>query len=237
MRVLIVGAAGNVGRILQPALESHHECFYFDRVAVPGRENRTIVADVNDDAAVRRAVATVDAVVYLAMGITPRHFTQDIPTAFDVNVQAVYRFLKRMLAAGGRRFVFASSLSVYESHTLRTYPLDESVPTDAFNPYGATKAAAEAICVQAANHYRDATIVALRLMFPMGELAWSKWRRWYVPRGMHPQGPEDMRSLFLAALDCPRPGAHVVQTTGDIAGEHFSNEKAMLALGWRPKGG
>jgi nucleoside-diphosphate-sugar epimerase len=237
MRVLIVGAAGNVGRILRPALESHHDCWYFDRAPIPGREERTTVADVNDEDAVRRAVAMADAVVYLAMGVHPRHFTQDVKTSFDVNVQGVYRFLRTLMQQGGRRFVFASSLSVYRQGTMRRWPLDESVPADAFEPYGASKAAAEALCLQAAHRWPDARIVALRMMFPLNESHWAEYRKWYVPRGMHPQAPDDLRSLFLAALNCSKPGAHILQTTGDLEGNQYAHDRVIETLGWRPLGG
>ena len=68
MRLLIIGGAGRVGGIIRPALEAEHECRYFDVQPVPGAEDRTTVGDLNDDDALRAALADVDTVVYAALG-------------------------------------------------------------------------------------------------------------------------------------------------------------------------
>ena len=52
----------------------------------------------------------------------------------------------------------------------------------------------------------------------------------------HGLGPLDTRRLFLAALNCSTPGAHIVQAAGDVNGEKFPSDKAYEVLGWRPRG-
>src|SRR5262245_49187798 len=128
MKVLVVGAAGNVGRILRPALEKEYDCRYFDICPVEGAENRTTVADVSDDAAVARAVDGIESIIYLAMGKSGEEGINNINASFAVNVAAVYRFVLYGMRGTGfgnrevsrrgepprgalRRFIYASSLS------------------------------------------------------------------------------------------------------------------------------
>ncbi len=233
MKVLVIGGAGMVGQILQPGLEAEHELFCFDRRSVPALGKRSIVGDLSDQDAVETAVQDMEAVVYLAMGMigTDRNTCQLVDPAFDVNVRDAYRVMHSALAAGARRIVYASSLSVYRSLT-SSARFDEQVPADAWDPYGLSKRVGEMICRAAAQHFPDATIVALRMINPCNEETFA------ADRGRNGQqtGPNDLRNLYLAALRCDTPGAHVVQATGDVADDLLPNHAVNKLLGWRPKG-
>ena len=236
MNLLIVGGAGYVGSILRPALEAAHRCRYLDLKPVPGAEDRTVVGSVNDDAAVARAVVGQEALLYLAMGTVNgnRRTVQDIDAAFDVNVQGLYRVLAAALAAGARRVCVASSLSVYRGRLAAC--TDETRPADAWDAYGMSKRGGEFICQAAAPHYPDATIVALRLILPRNDADWPASR--YDPskeRNHFATGPEDIRRLFLKALELDRPGCHIVQATGDVTGTRLPNTRAHDLLGWLPE--
>jgi len=235
MRVLVVGGAGHVGSIIRSALEQQHACRYFDLRPVPGAEDRTIVADVNDDPAVAKSLVDVDALVYLAMGKPPRtRDCSEIDGMFIVNVIGFYRFLWHALHAGVRRIVYASSLSVYQK-LYEGLPRDESIAADSFAAYGVTKRLGEQMCLAGAQQHPDATIVALRLMFPQDEEGWAK-RDPSKQHWLGALGPQDTRRLFLAAVACNRPGAHIVQASGDTDGQSFPNTAATELLDWRPLG-
>ena len=237
MKVLVVGVAGHVGSIVRPALEREHECRLFDRRPLPDTNGRCIIGDVNDEALVQQAVQDMDAVVYLAMGIKPgtEKVCSDIGPAFAVNVVGWYRFLREGLAAGVRRFVYASTLSVY-CHR-RPERIDEHVPADAWDPYGISKRQGEALCHAAAHQYPDATIIVLRMVWPLNEAGWEhqKVHRPQVQIQHFAQGPNDPRRLYLAALACDAPGAHIVQTSGDVEGSYCPNTRATELLGWAPR--
>jgi len=237
MNVLVVGAAGKVGSILRPALEREHHCHYYDLNPVPGAESRTTLGDVNDEAAMAGALDGRDAVVYLAMGYgsSGRRSVNDINAAFDVNLRGWYRTLHIGLERGVRRWVYASSLSVYQNY--RQPRTDESRPADAWDPYGFSKRLAEHVCAAAAQHDPQAVILALRLIMPYTEAERPALRK-NPDRAAHAvwfQAPEDMRRLFLAALACDKPGCHIVQTTGDLTGNHLPNTRATELLGWAPR--
>jgi nucleoside-diphosphate-sugar epimerase len=235
MKLLVVGGAGHVGSVLRPALEREHECIHYDLRPVPGAEDRTILADVNDEQQVAQAVRNVEGVVYLAMGTVnhDRSTVNAIDPAFNVNVRGAYRFLHQSLAAGVRRFVYASSLSVYSGCVKA---VDETVPADCWHPYGFSKRVGEFVCQAASQVYPDAMIVALRLNLPVDEEAWPRHR--FDPekeRNSCALGPQDTRDLFLAAIRCDRPGCHILNTTGDILGKRYSNQRARTLLGWFPQ--
>lgn len=237
MKLLVVGGAGHIGSIIQPVLAREHDYACFDRRAVESIADRCIVGDVRDGAAVDRAVAGVDAIVYLAMGLADdgSGSVQDIGPAFGVNAEGVYRLLQSGLAGGATRFVYASTLSVYR--VLQGRPaVDEEVPPDEWGAYGMTKRLGEQLCAAAAQAHPHATIVALRLMRPLKEPEFSRQLRRKPYPGYCPIGPNDLCRLFSAALAFDRPGLHIIQATGDVAGTIFPHRRAMQLLGWSPQG-
>jgi nucleoside-diphosphate-sugar epimerase len=98
------------------------------------------------------AVADADVVFHLAaMPGLPRSWT-DFDGYLSCNVQATQRLLDavRLGAPGLRRFVYASTSSVYGKVALG----DESSPTQPVSPYGVTKLAAEHLCRAYADAHR-----------------------------------------------------------------------------------
>ena len=136
MKVLVVGGAGKVAGIMRDALEGAHDCYYYDRRAVAGREDRTTIADVNDEAKINEAVSGMDSVMYLATGVEAGSF-DDPELAMLVNVLGWYRFLRTGLELGVKHFVYASSMSVYVSDGKPGK--DETSPPDCWEPYGLSK--------------------------------------------------------------------------------------------------
>ena len=243
MNVLVVGGAGYVGSIVRPALEAEHDCRYLDLVPVPGSEQRTTVASVHDVEAADRALRGMDAVVYLAMGGTPRPAPgeisiNDIEVAFSVNCAGTYRFLDMALAAGIRRFVYTSSLSVYH-HAKPRRDAAEDAPADSWYPYGLTKRVAEFICQAAAQHCPEATVLALRLFHPRNETDYAAICDTHRADPDHPVvalGPNDTRRLYLAALACDSPGAHILHAAGDVEETIYCHDRVRALLGWQPSG-
>ena len=235
MNILVVGGAGHVGSILRPALEREHCCYYFDLKPIPGAESRSFVGNVRSDALVDRAIAGCDAIVYLALGIKPGSVANatDIDPAFSVNVGGWCRFLQSGLRAGVRRFVYASSMSVYQFCSHRV--VDEDSPANAWHSYGLSKRFGEELCRMAAGRHPDAVIIALRMYRPMTDEEWQRMRDTPVCYQNFVQGPDDLRRLYLAALACNVPGAHILNTTGDVDAKRFPNTSATELLGWSAK--
>jgi nucleoside-diphosphate-sugar epimerase len=107
-RIVITGAAGNVGRTVTEALEGRHTLALMDRTTCPGRE--VIRVELSDFAAVLDRMPEADAVVHL--GANPDEAAwQDILTN---NIVATYNLFEVARRKGVRRIVFASTVMTYD---------------------------------------------------------------------------------------------------------------------------
>jgi UDP-glucuronate 4-epimerase len=171
MRLLLTGAAGFIGAHLSARLLRHgHEVVgldNFDPFYDPAIKERNVAAladqpgfalvrgDIRDQALVRELFGRrpgFAGVVHLAAlaGVRPS-LAQPLRYA-DVNVSGTLNLLEACRAAGVRRFVFASSSSVYGAHS--PVPFRESDPAvRPASPYAATKRAGELLCSSYADLY------------------------------------------------------------------------------------
>ncbi len=168
MRVLVTGAAGNLGRVVLPALvEAGHDPVAFDQRSF-GTQHPMIEGDLRDVGAVRRAVDGVDAIVHGAAlhgvhlrGHPPREF-------WDVNATGTFNVFEAAREEGIRRVVLSSTMGVYGESLRRTASAfattsedDPLLPTDV---YGLSKL----LCEQMGAHYaRVHGVVTVALRFGM----------------------------------------------------------------------
>ncbi|MCG3175106.1 MAG: GDP-L-fucose synthase [Candidatus Omnitrophica bacterium] len=121
--VLVTGGSGFVGSALVPKLlaaghrvRSYDRCLFGDDVLEPWRSNpglEEIKGDLRDADLVARSLEGVDAVVHLACVSNDPSFDLDPVTGKAVNLDATLSLIDRARSQGVRRFVFASSSSVY----------------------------------------------------------------------------------------------------------------------------
>ena len=121
MRVLVTGAAGNVGRALLAGLAGHEVLATdvapgFQRLDVTGDDPARVIGDFRPE-----------VVVHLASIVTP---PKGSTRAFEwrVDVQGTRNVLAACLAAGVRRLVVTSSGAAYGYHADNPVPLRESDP-------------------------------------------------------------------------------------------------------------
>ncbi|WP_127104734.1 SDR family oxidoreductase [Pararhodobacter zhoushanensis] len=120
-RILITGAAGNVGRALIAGLGGH-EVLATD--VAPGYERMDVTGD--DPARVIAAVRP-EVVVHLASIVTPpKGSTRDFE--WRVDVQGTRNVLDACVAQGVRRLVVTSSGAAYGYHADNPVPLRETDP-------------------------------------------------------------------------------------------------------------
>ena len=150
---LITGGAGFIGsNMVRFLLEKGEKVRVLDNFETGKQENLTEVAgrielvegDIRNVNTVSKAVARAEVVYHLAaLGSVPRS-VKDPATSHDVNVNGIFNMLIAARDAKVRRFIFASSSSVYGQSKI--LPQHEGLLFAPISPYGATKAIGEIYC-------------------------------------------------------------------------------------------
>lgn len=118
---------------------------------------RFVHGSVLDDAALQDAIEPDTQLVFhlAAVGSVPLSLEQPERT-WDVNATGTLRVLERARAVGARRLVFSASSSAYGD--AEGLPKNEDMPASPTSPYGASKAAAEALVAAWARSYGLSTV-------------------------------------------------------------------------------
>lgn len=224
-RLLLTGAAGQMGREMRPRLRAHCTVLRASDVtpelapAAPGEER--VVADLADRAAVLDLVAGVDAVVHLG-GVSTEQAWEHIVAA---NINGTVHLYEAARRHGVRRIVLASS-----NHVTGYYPqeqvIDTRVPMRPDCLYGLSKA----FCENLAQLYFDRhgiETVSLRI-----------GSSWPEPKDCRMLASwlsfDDAERLIVAALGAPRVGHTVVYGMSDNTVRWWDNRHAAH-LGFRPQ--
>jgi nucleoside-diphosphate-sugar epimerase len=143
MRILVTGASGRVGRLLVPLLvqEGHTVRAMQRGISSPVQDAgaEVILGSITDARLVEEAVEGVDAVCHLAALMPPTGNGE----VFQVNVRGTFNVLEAVHTHGDHaRVVHGSTDATYGTGlSERTYPdpIDETVPPEPTNFYGASK--------------------------------------------------------------------------------------------------
>lgn len=196
MKVLVTGGAGFIGsHTTERLLRDGHEvaildCFndYYNpaikRANVRGFADKVQIfeEDLRDSAAVDRVFEAFkpDAVIHLAARAGVRPSIEQPELYIDTNIKGTFYMLEACRKFGCKRFVFASSSSVYGVN--KKVPFAEEDPIlQTISPYAMTKMAGEQICSNYSQLYAIRT-VCLRFFTVYGprqrpDLAISKFTR------------------------------------------------------------
>jgi nucleoside-diphosphate-sugar epimerase len=141
-KVLITGGAGYVGTLLTPQLlaEGHdvvvYDTCWYGQFLEPHPRLTLIEADIRETDRFRHAVEGVDQVIHLACISNDPSFELDEALSREINFDCFEPMVKAAKSAGVRRFVYASSSSVYgvsdAPEVTEDHPL---VPLTLYNKY------------------------------------------------------------------------------------------------------
>jgi uronate dehydrogenase len=223
-RILLTGAAGNLGRQLRPRLKR-----YCDRLRLSDRADlgaaadgeELVQADLADQAAVHQLLDGVDVVVHMG-GISTEQAWSAI---LDANIAGLVHLYEAARAHGVKRIVFASS-----NHVTGFYRQDQVVsPQDPIRPdglYGLSKAFGEGLAQLYCDRFRIET-VSLRIgssfPAPRDRRMLATWLSY-----------DDAERLVMAALSAPVVGHTIVYGVSDNPLTWWDNTSARH-LGFRPQ--
>jgi len=163
MTILVTGGAGFIGsHLVERLLAEGHRVICLDNfdpfydpslkrgnVAQALRDSkfRLIEGDLRDEGLIGKLFREekIDTVAHLAARAGVRPSVQDPALYADVNIRGTIHLLEACRKNGVRRFVFASSSSIYGNNS--RVPFSEEDPVNApISPYAATKKAGELLC-------------------------------------------------------------------------------------------
>jgi nucleoside-diphosphate-sugar epimerase len=202
-RVLVTGAAGNIGSFF--ARHSHRK--YRLRLMMHhkpesdelGKYGEIVSGELSDLESMRKLCRGMDTVVDLAANPSPYAKWSEL---VEPNILGVYNTFAAAKAEGCRRVIFASSI-----HAVCGYPPDMQVKTtDPVNPkdlYGVTKCVGEALGRYMAEQ-EELSVIALRI------------------GAVQPAENFDKNSEIADILVSPRDLAQLVERCIDVEGVRFA---------------
>jgi len=151
-KFLVAGGAGFIGsHIVDKLLETDAEVTVLDNLFTGQRDNiaqhrhnrnfHFVKGDVRNVKEVKRILEDVDAVFNHAAVVSVRRSVENPLLVNDVNIKGTLNLLQASLDSDVRRFVQASSASVYGN--VRDLPVHEKIPTNPISPYAVSELAAE----------------------------------------------------------------------------------------------
>jgi uronate dehydrogenase len=223
-RLLLTGAAGNLGRELRPRLKRYCDTLRLsDRVALAEAQagEEIAIADLSDQAAVHQMAAGVDAIVHLG-GISTEQPWDAILSGNIIGAYNIYEAARRQRV---KRIVYASS-----NHVTGFYRQDQVIdcraPARPDGLYGLSKAFGEDLAQLYWDRHGIET-VSLRIgsSFPA-----PKDRRMLATWLSY----DDLERLVVAALTAPCVGHTIVYGVSDNRVTWWDNTYARH-IGFRPQ--
>lgn len=160
LKVLITGAAGNIGTCLRTLLRDRYALLRLADIAdqEPAQGNEEVrTFDVRDMTSIERCMEDIDCVVHLA-GIPGADSWERI---LPMNIEGCYNVFEAARRAGVRRIVFASSNHAVGYHRREKF-LDNTVQPRPDSRYGISKVFGEAVGRMYADKY-GLSVACLRI--------------------------------------------------------------------------
>ena len=181
MQILVTGGAGYIGSHMVVALlEGGHQVTVLDNYAnssadvlkkieeITGKKCQVFEADVTDGSKLDALVAKIrpDSVLHFAGRKSVAESVKQPDFYYQQNVGGTQNLLLAMAKTGCNQIIFSSSATVYGSP--EKLPVTETHCVSPFNPYGASKLAAEKEIVRWTDAAPERCAVLLRYFNPVG---------------------------------------------------------------------
>lgn len=171
---LVTGGAGFIGsHLTKELLNEGLQVIVLDNLLTGKKENvpaeaELIVGDILDQNLVESIFKNkIDVVFHQAAIVTIRASLENFFDDAMINIMGTLNILKASLEHGSKKFIFASSMAVYNER-IEKKPIEESYKTQPISPYGISKLTSERYlsCLSQSNKL---DIVCLRYFNTYGE--------------------------------------------------------------------
>ncbi len=225
-RILITGAAGQIGKALREGFRGSYPLLRLLDVtplgaAASGEE--VVSADIRDIAAMEGATAGIDCVVHLAGQSTEAGWDKVLP----LNIEGCYNVFEAARRSGVKRIVFASSNHAIGFHRRERF-IDNAVLPRPDTRYGVSKVFGEALGRLYADKY-GLSVACLRIgsfVTPDRPTDARQLLTWISHR--------DMVQLMRRCIDHPHYHFVVVYGVSNNLRSRWDNTNAKF-LGYRPQ--
>ena len=230
-RVFVTGGAGYVGSELIPqllergyAVTSYDISYYGDNFLPKSNPNLKVIrGDIRDTAKLAKAIAGHDAFISLACISNDASFELDEKLSTSVNLDAFEPMVLAAKDAGVRRFIFASSSSVYgvsdQPNVTEEHPL---VPLTLYNKY-------KGMCEPLLFKHTDASFVCV-VFRPATVCGYAPRQRFDLSVNILTNHAINNGKITVFGGDQMRPNLHIqdycdaVQVLLDAPDEKIANE-------------
>jgi len=225
-RILITGAAGQIGRAVRHGLRGAFPLLRLLDVAPLGAAaggEEVVTADIRDMPAIERATAGIDCVVHLAGQSTEAGWDKVLP----LNIEGCYNVFEAARRSGVKRVVFASSNHAVGFHRRERF-IDDRVLPRPDSRYGVSKVFGEALGRLYADKY-GLSVACLRIgtfIEPDRPRDARQLLTWISHR--------DMVQLVRRCIDHPHYHFVVVYGVSNNLRSRWDNTNAKF-LGYRPE--
>lgn len=167
MKALVTGGAGFIGsNLVRHLIQKGHAVIVLDDLSSgylinldPFPEVHFINGDICDENTVSQAAKGADIIFHLAASVGNAKSIENPVRDANVNLIGTIRILEVARKHKIRKIVFSSSAGIFGE--LKTLPIQESHPTEPISPYGASKLAAEKMCLIYSQLY-NLEVISLR---------------------------------------------------------------------------
>ncbi len=224
MHILLTGAAGGVGQMLRPYFTAAGLQVRLSDIQAVGdlKSNETfMLADLNDEQALKKIVHGVDGIVHLGGHSVEGPWE----TILKSNIEGCYHLYEAARLGAVPRIVFAST-----NHTMGFYPRSETVGTSKMmrpdSRYGVSKVFGEALGALYSDKF-GLRITNIRI----GNVGFEPIDRRRLSIWLH---PEDLFQLIMIGMKHPEIRYETIYGMSNNVRGWWDNQRAQ-ELGYVPK--